>query len=331
MSSPKAVVLARVVHRLLTNPDGIAVAEVAGWVDRTPKTMGNYLKTLQTAVPELLHGGVSLVQEVDGEDGRRWVLLRETVVEADDALMVQMAALELIEQSFGHLNTTGFGQEIRRLKQHVSAHTANHKHAKRLLKHLERKIVVIPHGPKNYEGKDGILMSVLRAVILGRKLEFNYRSDTRTDRRTISPYTLIAWRSALYVRGSTNTAHSNRTFALDRMSDLRELVEGFQYPGTAKYDPRQEFDGAFGLITRPTDPMQEVELKVCKDTWAAREICERMWHRSLQHHDAGDGTLRVRLRVRVFEELRSWVRSFGTHVTVVKPANLLDDEEPLPG
>ena len=59
------------------------------------------------------------------------------------------------------------------------------------------------------------------------------------------------------------------------------------------------------------------------DAFAARLVSERTWHESQRFREAKDGSAILELELGGLEEIERWILSWGSHVTVISPPDLV--------
>ncbi|XVU22701.1 helix-turn-helix transcriptional regulator [Actinoplanes sp. CA-054009] len=131
------------------------------------------------------------------------------------------------------------------------------------------------------------LLAVADAVRHRRPVTFRYTAGTgRRTERTLHPYGLVAHSGRWYARGADPAIGEERTFRLDRMTDVRPLPGAFDPP--PGYDPagevltglaRAEYRHRVVLRIRATEdqirarfPAALAVLTAADDSWHAVEI-----------------------------------------------------------
>ncbi len=183
----------------------------------------------------------------------------------------------------------------------------------------KRFVAVAEHG-KHYGGEASeFIDELLTAILRNSPVTLHYRKlDGHTRLYDLHPYTLAIYRQGLYLFAYDEDARQVKTFALDRIREVRR-VRGRTFELPADWDPDAYIEHAFGIISgRP----QRIVLD-CSPA-IAPYIRERAWHRSQQIEAQSDGWIRLRMDVAPSPELVSWVLSFGAEMRVVAPTALRD-------
>ena len=107
-----------------------------------------------------------------------------------------------------------------------------------------------------------------------------------------------------------------RTFALTRMTGLRNTGQAFERP--AHFSLAEHLADSFGVFSSPA--VAQVRLRF--DAFGGRLIRERVWHGSQQIADLAGGGLELAMRVGVSPEVIRWIMGWGEHAEVLEPASL---------
>ena len=92
----------------------------------------------------------------------------------------------------------------------------------------------------------------------------------------------------------------------------------FRRPANFSID--QVLRGSFGVFAG--GKKQRIKLKF--DAFAARLVSERTWHESQRIRTANDGSITIELELAGLEEIERWVLSWGSHVRVLAPNELIE-------
>lgn len=164
------------------------------------------------------------------------------------------------------------------------------------------------------------LAPCIEAVRDNHRLQFDYHPYTRsnpTRNVELEPYFLRIFRQIWYVTGR-NTADSKvKTYALDRMSDLRVLTATFTPPAGGT-DPRTYFRDSFGIMVNRAEPRQ---VRLRADERTAKYMRALPLHGS-QHEEVCNGYSIFTYRLRLTPDLVAEILSRGPAVTVLAPREL---------
>jgi len=183
-----------------------------------------------------------------------------------------------------------------------------------LIRHLDRKFYTAPWAPKDYSDKVDILEDAIKAIVYQNviKIFYNKPGEKEPWHYTLHPLTLLYHKGGFYLVARTVRHRNPVYFNLERIQKVKLLAEKFDYP--KHYRPEQMLDGAFGIFSGPAKTFR---LKFSPAV--AEYITARKWHRSQKFQRKRDGSLVLTLKVADSEEVRSWIRSFGKEVKVLKP------------
>jgi proteasome accessory factor B len=183
-----------------------------------------------------------------------------------------------------------------------------------LLRELPRKFFTAPWAPKDYSDKVDILEDVIKAVVYQNliKIFYNKPGEKEPWHYTLEPWTLLYHKGGFYLVARSVRQARPVYFNLERIQSVTLTKDKFDYP--KNYHPSQMLDGAFGIFSGPA---QTFKLKFSPKV--SEYVTARKWHRSQKIQRKRDGSLVLTLKVADSEEVRSWIRSFGKEVKVLKP------------
>ncbi|TVQ96097.1 MAG: WYL domain-containing protein [Deltaproteobacteria bacterium] len=321
---PLAFNLARIVHRLLTDPLGWRVDTLKAELGIADRTYRKYRQLLQEFPAFRRADGATMVEQVD--DGHAvWLrLLTPSTqdVREGSSFLGRIAAMYLAQQMFSFLRHTPVGDNLEAFFADLRARTRDGAFVYRdLLINADRMFHLLPHAPKDYSDRSAQLTMLLNALLFRREIRIEYFSASSGTERAhvLEPLTLLSWRSALYLIARRPGQKKTRTFAIDRIRAITVRERTFVYPGPDEYDPRHATEGAFGLYNETARRKVGVDLVFADEPWLKAELTERRWHPSQRFQELPDGRLRMTFRVTTMVEVWPWIRSFGPRVSIVAP------------
>jgi len=158
--------------------------------------------------------------------------------------------------------------------------------------------------------------ALVRAAIEHRRVVMSYRSFSsgRVKEYTVEPYRLSAGNGSLYLYAYVPVYGEMRTFAVQRIQQLRVLDDHFDPTGLPAGEP-------FGNSIRIGSGKPELV-----EVWFAPKLTayieERTWHPSQRLTRQPDGSLVMALRVAIDAPLRSWILGWGHLAQVLAPSKL---------
>lgn len=319
--SPKAVNLARIVFRLLTDSRGVLVSDLLDEFNIKERTLRNYRQTLQE-MPEFLDSnGCSLVG-IEGRGTERRLMLRhsEDGEMPEIAYAVRFASLNYARQTFQFLGDTALGEGIAEFCQDYVARFRNRTYVLRdLPKDGNRKFYYLPYAPKDYTGRGSDVKTIINALTLNRRLSITYESSREPGPRIVLPLTLVMWKSALYLIVMSSDRTRTYMMALDRIKSVKLQRHTFVYPHPGLYDPAKMLDGGFGIFVNPERREREFVILFAPDSALHRDVQERTWHKSQRFETLPDGRLKMTFKVTSDTEVWPWIHSFGDKAQVLSP------------
>jgi predicted DNA-binding transcriptional regulator YafY len=192
----------------------------------------------------------------------------------------------------------------------------------KVFKDIERKFTFVKCGGESaLPERSGVLDDLIDAVLHSREVEVSYQHfDGRAERMTIQPLSVCICHHQIYIVGRRPDGRLH-PFRFSRILGLSEdKGQPFEYPSKEEYDPQRLFSESLGVFFGELFPMDLVEIELHR-RWTTYARSHR-WHPSQQVEVLGNGTVVVRLRVRVCHELEAWVLGFGDDARVVRPPSL---------
>lgn len=163
------------------------------------------------------------------------------------------------------------------------------------------------------------LSTIMEAVRDHRAVMFDYHPYSRVNPNRgveIEPWFLRIYRQIWYVTGREVESGRDKTYALDRISNLSILPRSFELPAYA--DPHSYFRDSYGIMVDKADA-REVILRV--DPRQAKYLRALPLHHS-QREEANDGYSRFIYHLRITADFLAEILSLGTQVTVESPKEL---------
>ena len=165
---------------------------------------------------------------------------------------------------------------------------------------------------------------LLDAVTGRREVSFDYLKLTsaRPEPRTVQPYHVGQIEHGWYLVAYDPARKAMRTFALQRMANLRLLKTTFERDRT--FSARTHLSGGFGVWSYDEKENRAQQIRVRFEGYAARVVGERLWHASQEivPLNANGSVIEFRARLVGLEEITRWVLSWGSKAQVLAPATL---------
>jgi predicted DNA-binding transcriptional regulator YafY len=149
------------------------------------------------------------------------------------------------------------------------------------------------------------------------RMTYDSHNSGRVSSRKADPYHVRFYDNSLYLVAHCHRRKDVRLFAIDRIKALDVTGERFNPP--LFFSPDDYFKHTFGVYQGKKP--ETVTLRFNRKT--ARWVAEKRWHASQRMKKLKNGVLRMELTVAITPEFISWVRSFGSEVTIEAPARLI--------
>ncbi len=169
---------------------------------------------------------------------------------------------------------------------------------------------------------------LIRAINQNRQITFRYHkheipvgeAPTTEKLRTLHPILLREVADSWYVIGYDEPTGKERTFALDRMSDLDISLDLCNVPPVVLENVSELFEHIYG-ITDSSGPVEEILLSF--SPLFGRYVKAKPIHQTQEVVRDTDDECVVRLRLAPNRDLLMHLRSYGEHLTVLQPATLV--------
>ncbi|GAB4032788.1 helix-turn-helix transcriptional regulator [Spirosoma jeollabukense] len=189
---------------------------------------------------------------------------------------------------------------------------------------LTRRVVYVEE--KILGGNRHYVPMLIRAVNQNRQIEFRYSKHDSPEPdpklRTLHPILLREVGDSWYVIGYDENTGKERTFALDRMSDLELLPELCAIPPAVLTSVSELFEHIYG-ITDSSGPVEEIVLSFTP--LFGRYVKAKPIHQTQEVLSDTETECVVRLRLAPNRDLLMHLRSYGENLKVLKPASLVQD------
>jgi predicted DNA-binding transcriptional regulator YafY len=172
---------------------------------------------------------------------------------------------------------------------------------------------------------------LVRAVNQNRQITFRYSKHESDEPaparkealplRTLHPILLREVYDSWYVIGYDEKTGKERTFALDRMSDLEITDNPCDVPPAVMASVSELFEHIYG-ITDSSGPVEEIVLSFTP--LRGRYVKAKPIHQSQEVVLDTDTECRIRLRLAPNRDLMMHLRSYGEDLTVLAPPSLVE-------
>ena len=160
---------------------------------------------------------------------------------------------------------------------------------------------------------------VSEAVRKSACLSFEYKklNSSTYEKRMVEPYHLACIQNQWYCFGHDINRREMRTFVLARMRNA--VGDGHTFTKSKKFSLQEHLKDSLGVFSGKG----KHSVKIRFDKFAAQLVRERIWHSSQQIQELTGGEIEFRVVLSSLHEIVPWVLSWGEHVTVHGPQELL--------
>ena len=197
-------------------------------------------------------------------------------------------------------------------------------HERFTLQNLDDVMSFRPFAPEDADLR--LFELITEAIRARRALQFEYRKpgEKVAERRRVCPYHLTQFNNRWYLLAhdrklgtpKLGPGSTIRKFVLGRMRSPLMLSDTFTVP--KNFNAARCFDSSLGVMTGAGDYEVVIEL----DAWLTDILRGRRWHPSQVWTELPGGGCHLQMRLSCLEEIEQWVLSWGTHATVIRPAEL---------
>lgn len=179
--------------------------------------------------------------------------------------------------------------------------------------HLEKRR---PQGTENLYG-------LLHAIKNQLQIKFSYQKfwEDEITQRTAEPYALKEFKNRWYLLARDRKDGNIKSFALDRLTDLDIMKQGFEFPNT--YNIEESYRYCFGIISPNDEEPQEIVLSF--DPFQGKYVKTLPLHHTQEILIDSEDELQIKLRLCITHDLIMELLSFGDNMKVLKPKRLVDE------
>ena len=165
------------------------------------------------------------------------------------------------------------------------------------------------------------LRSLIDAIKGNFVVQFDYKPYNRLEGKNgikMRPYFVKIFKQVWYVIGYVREDNKVKTYALDRIHDLRLTTDTFEMP--ENFEPESFFRDYYG-ITQNDDIAKDIVLKATP--LQARYLIATPLHHS-QKEEYHDQYVLLRYKMHITYDLVQEILKYGREITVVEPKELVD-------
>jgi predicted DNA-binding transcriptional regulator YafY len=286
-------------------------------LDALAEDLGCVRRTVYRDLDALMLAGFPVVSEK--RDGRVYYRFLDTFRLGDvpftpDEILALVFGEDLLRALEGTVFHDSIRSAISKIRAGLSPELSEY------LARLGEAFRVLPGPHKSYAHLKETIQTLHDAVLGNRTLRIRYRTGSTgaIGSRSLDPYRVWYRSGGLYVIGFDHKSGEIRTFAVERIREVRETGERF------RRDPGFDFDAytasSFGVIAEPA-----THVRILFDPRWAGYVEEHHWHPSQRIVKRPGGRIELSMEVGGHAELRTWILSFGSGAEVLEPQALREE------
>ncbi len=187
------------------------------------------------------------------------------------------------------------------------------------LRRVSSKVTMIQDGPWQKVDRTDVVDGLVTGLARGERVTLKGTGKAGAREFDFEPYTLLFWRSGIYVAGYSHHHKAVRLFGLDRLND-GEWKRGETFDVPESWDAQARYGGSLGLFDGP-----ETTVRIEFSAEVARYVMRKEWTRNQRIEEHADGRVVLTVTPRGTTEVPSWVLGFGEHAVVLEPASLREE------
>lgn len=179
--------------------------------------------------------------------------------------------------------------------------------------HLEKRR---PQGTENLYG-------LLHAIKNKLQIKFSYQKfwEDEITHRAAEPYALKEFKNRWYLLAKDSKDGNIKSFALDRLTDLDIMKQGFESPDT--YNIEESYRYCFGIISPNDEEPQDIVLSFVP--FQGKYVKTLPLHHTQEILIDSEDELRIKLKLCITHDLIIELLSFGNNMKVLEPKSLIEE------
>ncbi len=311
---------------LQTRGQGLPLRDLAHEFEVSERTIQRDFETLQEV-------GMPVEYDEDEFGRRYWRLPHDffasgpLVVSLTEAISLHLADSLLAPLSGTHL-ADGLTSILNKIRSLLPDKALDY------FRQLDEIVHVRRVGQTDYTRHADTVRLLVEATRNRETLDVFYHSLWRDEvyETCFDPYGVVYFEGDLYALGHSHKAGATRVLKVPRIREVQTTSRLFSRPSGFKLETH--FRNTFGIVRSSGRP---AEVVVRFTGPVANVVEERLWHETQQlewhspertlfeQHPDEAGVLIATFRLSDFTELKRWLKGFGRHAEVLKPAELRDE------
>ena len=164
--------------------------------------------------------------------------------------------------------------------------------------------------------------ALFAAIHANQLVRFEYHGRGKEpSKREVEPRLIAMNKGRWYLYAVDRKVKALRTFALGRIKKLATTTKEF-VPAHLPIAPEELFRHSFGIVVENKEP---TEVVIDFTPQAADLIRESVWHPNQTLEPLPGGSVRFRLPLNSFYEIKPWILSWGHYARVIEPPELVEE------
>lgn len=290
-------------------------------------------RTIQRDLDLLTELNIPLTFEEDDFGKRYWKLPHNYFqsgalqLSLTEAISLHLAA-HLLTPLAGTLFAEGLDSVLNKIRSLLP------KSALDYFRELDETVFVRRMPTTDYSSHGDTTRTLTAAARTCRSIDLHYRALWRGEEyeTRFDPYGLVFYDGDLFTLGHSHRARGIRILKVNRIISATAADATFERP--ADFSLEDHFRSSFGIIQTSGRPAVEVVVRFTGPV--ASLVEERLWHETqklewlpaeetLFETEPDAAALLATFRLADFVELKRWLKGFGPHAEVLRPAALRDE------
>lgn len=307
----------------------IALSDLATEEWGCTKTISRTLNELNRIWVE--HHSTPLFELVDADGqtarrGERFIRILDDSVRTMRS--ERLAVLPAVFAFLKVLDGTIIADELAPIFERLTSQNAGTRKTLATIKKFEKKFYLVGKGIKSYSSNREVLDAIYDALLKETKVRVTVRRGDEIQTHILCPLSLLFFNNGLYLISHFENQDPETQPYRWRIENFStaEVLKGQRFAYPAAFDPKQMFDGEFGIYSANNiTERQVVEIAFDNDPEVRSYVESRKFTGNETYRDSDDGRFIMRLEVSDLTEIRSWILSWGARAEVLRPRGLRQD------
>jgi len=293
--------------QFINSRPGITISEMEQELKVSSRTIRRDIEALEEAGFPLYNERVN--------NGIGWFFVEGYKLPQIQLSTTELMSLYIARRLFSILSETDIGVSLKALISRVESTLSPQ--TRSFLKSVEETFFCKPWAVYQNNYQPALLKDIQRAIQERKKITIDYYSISRdmVETRDIDPLKILYVKGNFYLVAYCHKRKAMRTFNIQRIKAMHICPEHFTFP--ENFSIEEYIESSFGVFKG-----EKEQVKILFSPDVSRWIKEKEWHPSQKIEEREDGSLVLSMEVEGFEEISSWVLSFGEKAVILEPEEL---------